>query len=286
MLLNKIILSCNEDETYSEFWEPTAWAYRKMFPEVSIHLAFLTNRSEDDPKVMEMRKFGEVTLFRPLDDIPQAGQAKMLRFILASTMGSLVCYIDDIDLIPLRADFITSKLEKRPEGVLLCVGGEVYGMNGCYPVSQMTAEGHVWKKLINPKNLPVDDLLKSWKDKAQFDHRENINIWEPDMTNDYYFSDERLLRRLYFESPVPKIEIQRGYDDYLMATIDRHTYDEDKDIWNFDLQRLKDGKFVNVHAVRPFKKHEGKFAPIFAYINRNYGTETHQEYLEVNGAKV
>lgn len=273
MLPNKIILSCNEDETYSQFWEPAAWAYRKMFPEVSIHLAFVSNRSEDDPKVQEMRKFGEVTLFPILADIPQAGQAKMARFILASRMASLVCYIDDIDLFPLRTDFITSKLEKRPGGVLLCVGGEVYGLNGCYPISQMTAEGYVWKKLINPKDLPYVELLQSWKDKAQYDDRENINIWEPSVEKDYYFSDERLLRRLYHESPVPKIEIKRGYDNYLEATIDRHTLNKETDIWEFDHQKLKDGKFVNAHCVRPFKKYKDQFAPLFAYINRNYGQE-------------
>lgn len=284
MLPDKIILSCDENPIYREFWEPVAWAYRKMFPSVGIHLAFLTNRTPEDPMIKAMEKFGVVWLFKPLNDIPPYAQAKMLRFILASEMADEVCYIDDIDLFPLRADFITSKLEKRPEGVLLCVGGEVYAHDGRYPVSQMTAEGWLWKKAINPNGLPYDQLMRTWKDKAFYDHRENINIWEP--TEEYYFSDECLLKRLIFENPVPKIEIPRGYDNHLESTIDRQTYNKDTDIWDFDLQKLKDGVYVNAHCVRPYKKHEGKFAPLFAYINRNYGQETHQEYLEGNGAKV
>ena len=271
MLPDKIILSCNEDETYSDFWKPVSWAYKKVFPDVSVHLAFLTNRDQNDPVVEDMREFGEVTLFPILPDVPQAGQAKMIRFILASRMAEKVCYIDDIDLFPLQADFITSKLEKRPTGVLLCVGGEVYGFNGCYPISQMTAEGYIWQKFINPNSLRYEELVRSWKDKAFYDHRENINIWEPDMLNDYYFSDERLLKRLLVENPVPKLELKRGYDDYLESTIDRHTQNKETGEWIFDHQKLKDGKFVNAHCIRPYRINEHQFAPLFAFINRNYG---------------
>lgn len=271
-MINQIILSCNEDETYSQFWGPTSHAYRKLFPDVTVHLAFVTNRAESDPLVATMRTHGRVTLFKPIADVPEGHQAKVARFILASQQGAEVCYIDDIDLIPLNKKFITDKTDKRPNNVLLCVGGEVYGLNGCYPISQMTAEGHVWKQFINPRNLSYPDLIRSWKDKARFDDRENINIW-PDMVGtrqDYYFSDERLLRRLIFENPVPKLELQRGYDDYLEATIDRHTLDKETDVWNYDVDKLKRGGFVNVHGVRPFKKYLEQYKPIINFINDHH----------------
>lgn len=273
MLPDKIILSSNEDPTYLEFWKPVSWAYKKMFPTVEIHLALLSNRTYQDDMVRDLAEYGHVTLFPVLPDIPEPGQAKMLRFLLAAKMGNSVCYIDDIDLFPLRADFITSKLMKRPEGVLLCVGGEVYGFDGTYPISQMTAEGYVWRKFINPHNRSDAQILRSFKDKAQFHHNENINIW-PDMVGDrkdYYFSDEKLLKRLLYENPVPKLEIRRGYADYLEATIDRATYNKETDKWEFDKAKLLDGGYANAHCLRPFKKHEEKFVPLFEYINRCYG---------------
>lgn len=266
---DQIILSCNEDTLYSEFWPVISWAYKKIFPGTKVHLAFLTTREENDPLVIEFRKHGEVTLFKPLPDIPQFGQAKMIRFILASMQGADVCYVDDIDLFPLSKTFITDKLEKRPKGVLLCVGGEVYGFNGCYPVSQMTAEGWLWKRLINPKDLGTDDLLRSWKDRAFYDHRENIMI-ETDYNNDKYFSDERLLKRFGVESPVPKLELKRGYDDYLEATIDRHTFNRKNNEWEYDREKLKNHGYVNAHGVRPYKSHEKHYGPLIQYINDNY----------------
>ena len=263
----KVILSCDENPVYSEFWPIVSRAYKKMG--FDCHLAYVT---KDSDKVHKAREYGEVTQFYPVDDVPTGNQAKMARFILASTMKEEVCYIDDIDLFPLSKKFITDKPAKRRHSILLCVGGEVYHYNGCYPVSQLTAEGYLWKEFINPKNLPYPDLIRSWKDKAQFDDRENINIWPHDSAKreDYYFSDERLLKRLLHENPVPKLEIQRGYDNYLDATIDRHTFSREKNYWEYDREKLKHHGYVNAHCIRPYEKYKEHFQPLTDYINDNY----------------
>lgn len=263
-MINQIILSCNEDQVYSEFWKPVSWAYKKMFPDVTVHLAFLTNRSEDDELVKEFREYGKVTLFPILPNVPEFGQAKMIRFILASQQGSDVCYIDDIDLFPLVKSFITDKTDKRPKDTLLCVGGEVYKNNGCYPVSQMTAEGYLWKKFINPNDLSYPDLIDSYKGMWKFDERENIEIVN-DWDNDLYFSDERLLRRLIHFNPIPKIEMERGYTDFLASTIDRYN-------WSVSQEKLDEHGYLNAHGLRPYLRHEEKYKPLLEYIEKNYGS--------------
>lgn len=258
--INQIILSCNEDPTYMSFWKPVSWAYRKIFPDVKIHLAFLTKRGEDDELVKDFRRYGEVTLFKPVDDVPEFGQAKMIRFILASRQGNDVCYIDDIDLFPLREDFITDKTSKRPKDYLLCVGGEVYNNNGCYPVSQMTAEGYVWKSFVNPNDLSYEDLIRSFKGVHKFDRREDIMI-PLDFSIDSYFSDERLMRRLISINGVKKFEQRRGYDHYLDATIDRAK-------WEVIQEKLDAHGYFNAHGIRPYD--EEAYQPLLKYIANNY----------------
>ena len=272
MGIHQIILSCNEDTTYMEFWEPISWAYKRMFPDATIHLAFLTHRDETDPVVQHFRTFGSVTLFKPVSDVPEFAQAKMVRFILASEQGNDVCYIDDIDLFPLSKTFITDKTDARQPYTLLCVGGEVYDNNGCYPISQMTAEGDVWKQFINPTNKTYRELMDEWKGSWKFDRREDVCI-KLDWEKDDYFSDERLLRRLMYNNPVSKTEIKRGYDNYLDATIDRHTWNKEKGIWEFDRDKLKAHGYFNAHGIRPFKKYEWHYEPLIQYIEQNYGTE-------------
>jgi len=117
----KVILSCDENPIYSEFWPIVSWAYKKMGFEC--HLAYVTKDAE---KVKKAQEFGAVTQFYPIDDVPTGNQAKMARFILASQFANDVCYIDDIDLFPLSKQFIIDKISRRVSFVLLCVGGEVY----------------------------------------------------------------------------------------------------------------------------------------------------------------
>lgn len=260
--MNQIILSCNEDEIYSSFWKPVAYAYKKMFPEVTVHLAFLTNRKEDDELVKEYRKYGKVTLFKPYSFFPEFGQAKMARFVLASEQGDDVCYIDDIDLFPLKKSFITDKTNQRPKDHLLCVGGEVYHNNGCYPISQMTAEGYIWKQLINPKGLGFHNLIESyWKTPIKFDKRENIGVIN-DFAADVYFSDERLIRRLRDENGAKIFEVQRGYANYMDSTLDRAD-------WKVKEDKLFNHGYENAHGTRPYTEEE--YVHLIKYIDLNYG---------------
>ncbi len=257
----KVILSCDDNPLYRDFWPVVSWAYEKMGFET--HLAYVTKKQTHDLP-------GNVTTFKPVPDVPEGNQGKFARFYLASMMGNHTTYIDDIDLFPLDLNFIVKKVARRPMGVLLCVGAEVYGYGGTYPISQMTAEGNVWKYFINPNNLTFAECVRSLKDNAWFDDRENINIWPEHSAqrDDYYFSDERLIKRLIYENPVPKLELRRGYDDYLEATIDRATFNKDKNEWVYDREKLKRGGYVNAHCVRPFNQE--LMQPLIDYINNNY----------------
>lgn len=262
-MIDQIILSANENKVYSEFWEPVASAYAKMFPGLKIHLAFLTNRLEDDDMVQHFRKFGKVTLFKPIPDMHEFTQAKLIRFILAARQGTDVCYIDDIDLYPLKKSFITGKTDKRPKDHLLCVGGEVYQNNGCYPVSQMTAEGYIWEQFINPLNLDYPALIESYlKMDQMFDKRENLNI-RLDLTKDSYFSDERFIRKLLVYNPVDKFELERGYTDFMESTLDRYK-------WSIDFHKLNNHGYENAHGRRPYSFYKDDYAPLMDYIERNY----------------
>lgn len=264
-MIDQIILSCNEDPKYMEFWEPVSKAYKKMFPEVKVHLAFLTNRSDDDELVKHFRTFGEVTRFKPVEGLQEFTQAKLIRFILAANQGNDVCYIDDIDLFPLKKSFITDKTDQRPEGHLLCVGGEVYQNNGCYPVSQMTAEGHVWLSFINPGHLGYRELINHYLGlPIMFDQREDLTI-PLDFDKDSYFSDERFLRKLLTYSPVKKFELERGYTDFMTATLDRYDWTQ------FNQEKLDNHGYENAHGRRPYGKYKADYVPLIEYIEKNYG---------------
>lgn len=248
MKLHQIIVSASENMDYRGFWPHVSYAYSKMLPGVKIHLAFLTHRDEDDPLVLKFRETGSVTLFKPVNFIPEFAQGKLIRFILASQQEpDEVCYIDDCDIYPLSRDFITSPVERRPDGMILCCGGELYGgMGTSYPISQMTTESSVWKSFINPKNLPYDQLMFEWMiEPVMFDDRENL-LAPLNLDIDSYFSDERFLRKRMNIHGVEhlKFEQRRGYENFMESTCDRFS-------WNVDMEKLYAHGYVNAHCCRP-----------------------------------
>lgn len=265
-MIDQIILSSSEHQDYIGFWEPVAIAYRKIFPTVKIHLAFLSNRREDDPVLSRMRQFGEVTLFRPTPQVQEFAQAKLIRFILAARQGADVCYIDDIDLFPLKKSFITNKTMYRPKGHIMCVGGEVYKNNGCYPVSQMTAEGYVWKEFINPEDSQYKTLLLYWSViPIVFDQMEYLNT-PTDWNTWTCFSDEKFLRKLrhLHPNPPPVFEIARGYEDHMTATVDRSDWSK------FNQSKLDNHEYENAHGRRPYSMYKEDYEPLIKYVNDNY----------------
>jgi len=263
MSFNQVIISTNEDPLYFDFWPVVAKAYKTMFPDVTVHLAFLTWRANNDPVVESLREHGKVTVVKPVGHIAEFPQAKMARFFVAAQQGDDVCYIDDIDVIACHKGFVTDKTEARPKGHLLCVGGEVYNHIGSYPISQMTGEGWLWKTFINPEDKTFAQLMAEWSGPIIFDRREQVTI-PLDYSRDDYFSDERLLRKIIHLNPVPKFELPRGYTDFMESTLDRHD-------WKIDMDKLYAGGYLNAHCLRPYSAYKAEIQPVLDYIQFKYG---------------
>lgn len=224
-----VILSSNENPNYWNFTPYVIEAYRCLGYNCTVGLVSWRGK------------------YKPHPFMPEYAQAKLLRFYIATKMEG-VNYVDDIDLFPLSKAFIEDKVSQRKEGHLLCVGGEVYDYNGCYPVSQMTAEREVWERLMNPEKLPWHDWLDWLCKPVVFDECENPYI-QPRPSEHIYFSDEKLIRRLLKENPVPIHMMERGYANVLDSTIDRMD-------WEIDVNKLNAGKYVNAHCQRPFNPND------------------------------
>lgn len=266
-----IVVSANEDPLYVEFWPLIAWANRVVFG-CDVHLAFLTEQEPDSPFVQELRRHGPVKLYRPVPGVPDCNLAKMVRYIHCSRQGSRVCYIEDIDLLPLKRDWAVEKVAQRPANHLLLCGAEVYGATepeqkkaSAAPASLMTAEGDVWKALLNPQDLPYEELVKSWASRDHSDPHTDITSLVYHERDDC-FSCERFLRELRRENPVLEFHVERGYDVF-KDTLPRTG-------WHFDADRLWRGEYIESHMPRPLHEHREKIEPMVHYISETYAGGT------------
>ncbi len=267
-MFDRVIVSC-DDSHFKEFWPIVSKAWEKYFPNAKISLAFVTDRDENDELVQKMRKYGDVHLFPVVDGIPTANLSKMARHILAGNFEEEVCMLEDIDTIPLQTNFVIDRLSQREKGKILFIGKEVYNGHGTdegkFPISNITGESFLFRKIVNPDNLTHVDLFKSWCNIRVFDHKESINN-TPDLSGLNGFSDESLWRVL-----LNRYEISENDFCFINRGVDIHKYWIDRSWWRIDHNMLKNDEYVCCNFLRPFSQNYNLIEPIVKYIFNDDG---------------
>lgn len=271
--VDEIVLASNEHWLYLDFWPFVAYAYRTLFPGVKITLAFLSERLESDLFVARLREHGDVVLVRPRRDVPQAAQAKLVRYFVAATRDpNAVLYTDDIDWIPVDRAWHVDKVRQRRAGTFLLVGGEVYNSDiDQTPVGCFTAEARLFRALFNPDGLPFDawisTLIRDGKHmdlRSRADHEGDASMsTSQDALGISLFSDEALIARLRAERSVPVTRVERGCD-FNKMTIDRGAWEA------LDRGKLESGGYVGAHTGRPWREYRIGNEWILNYIRRRY----------------
>jgi len=242
MKIDYFIYSTNENPNYVYCWPLVAQITKKLFGS-KVALAFITERDEMDSLVTFFRQFGEIYLFKSIIGIPTGNQAKVTRMYLASTFND-VCCLNDVDILPLQNNFLTTKLDPLSTENFVTIGANAYNGTsdaGKFPMIYTTAKGCTFQNLINPKSLSYLDLLKSWCGIKKFDDKESVN------NDPAYFSDESLLRLLISNWPEKSkvIYLNRNFIGYrAVERIDRID-------WGIDLNKLKTGWYIDAHLPRP-----------------------------------
>lgn len=254
-----IVLSVDDyTEKFIHFVPIVVAAYRKFFPSKQIHLALLTDNF-DDVKFDYLKSLPvNITPLKPAIGIPIGNQAKVARFFLASTLGTQVCMIDDIDTIPLQTDFIDRITKQREARTILAVGREVFQgtpNEGKFPISNITARSFVFQKFINPENITnFAQFIYSLPISPYIDGKENISNPESN------FSDESLVRS-HLKHFIPEKNIT-----HVKRDVDQFNDWIDRSYWKIDIEKLFAGKYVICNFKRPFKENSADAVPVIDYI--------------------
>lgn len=255
---DRVILSCDPNPKYLDFWPVVARAWQKIF-KVPVHLVIVANVKTFD--YSPLCKHGIVTPVPPIEGIPIANQAKLARYWLAAALADeKVTLINDVDLLPLSKDYVNELVGKRPEGTLVTVGSELYAgpEAGKFMAGYLTAEATVFRSLVNPERLQWWDWIKSFSGVRHFDSKEDISSTVHSENPDC-FSDESLLRYLLWKNPVPVQHRKMPFWPYTEGALCRAD-------WKFDPEKLKAGGYKEAHLLRPYKEHVKAIQPLVDYI--------------------
>ena len=252
--IDRIIVSANEHPFYLPFWPVVVAAWKKFF-DVEVHLAFVTCRDKQDPLVVRLEKYGNVHIYRPMQDVPEPNFSKIARYLLASRFPGDICTIADIDSVPLQRNYLVQIAGMRHPGTLLTLGGDAYkgtSEDGKWPAGWMTAEGALFGWMFSD--------LEPYRRVRFFDCKEALEN-SPDV-----FSDESLLRYVVKQKRIPTFHVERAFKPK-EAFIDRSW-------WCIDEKRLAVGNYIECNFKRPGGEHWMDIKPIVEYIT---GRPTHRE---------
>lgn len=258
MKIDRFIYSTNENANYVYCWPVVSQITRKLFG-CKITLAFITNKNEKDVVVKRMKEFGEVILFKPIDGILTGNQAKVSRMLLATHYPQEVCVINDVDLIPLQRQFLTSIIEPIDNHFLVAIGRNAYVNSseaGKFPMVYTTGTGEMFKDVINSQNLSYEKAIKQWIGLRVIDEREAINS-PPDR-----FSDESLLRALILRYAHKDKIIYIDRPDFCGMRAKKRV---DRSNWNIDLNKLHSGWYIDAHLPRPLNANYDKVEKILEF---------------------
>lgn len=257
MVFDRIILSSDENKMFLQFLILVTRAWKKFFPEVKTTMAFITERSSSDELVVRVSEcVDDLNIFRPMDGVPLANQAKVSRHVMAGYYPHDLCVCHDIDSLPLQRLYHEKLISQHIKDTLMAVGREVYDNTeheGKFPSGHMCAEGHVFKRLFNPHNLSYEDVLRSWMHMRTFDCKEDI-LAKPSI-----FSDESLIRSVISQSKDVVVH-------YVKRGVNIRKQWVDRSWWKIDQERLINGYYTECNLLRPFDANFERIQPIVNYI--------------------
>lgn len=256
MKLDRVIISCDDNAKFKPFWPLIRHTWKRFFPETEVWLARVTWVTSLDDYM------NGIINFPPVEGIPISNQAKMARYYLAAHFSDYkVTMTNDIDLLILQREYTENLLKKRWPGSLLTIGSELYTEGtekGKFTAGYLTAEGAVWRRLLNPQDLLWHDFIHSFEGMRAFDHKEDItraiHHEDPDT-----FSDESLLRALVHINGITMSSLPRGYSPYTARALCRSD-------WRYDRSKIIDGTIVEAHLPRPWDDHKDKIQPLLDYL--------------------
>lgn len=253
-MLDKVILSVDDNPTYYQNLPFVYAAYKKFFPQAEVVLAFVSGLKDLSKGYKFQHHCDKLSYYELIKGVPNCNVGKMARYFEAMRYPNDVCMINDIDLIPLQKDYYITRLNQRKKNELLAVGSNVYKNTknkDKFPIAYMTAEGKVFNEIMNPKCYGWNRFVKQYIGFNPVDGKEDVS--KPFKE----FSDESLIRALLKKSNIKVRHTDKTFKPGKQSVVR----------WaKLNTVKLMRGRYIEAHHVCPVSKHLKKIKWIAKYL--------------------
>jgi hypothetical protein len=227
LVLQRVIVSCDTNPMYSDFWPIVAKFWREVVG-VKPTLALIA-----PPDFIIDESLGDVIRFDPIPGVPAAFHAQAIRLLLPAYFEDEVCIISDIDLIPLQKDYFVKSIESFDESKFIVYRDGAFNADYYkeYPMCYNAAMGKVFKqifKLNDVKDIPT--LIYEW-------HKLNL----------CNMADQLILYKYLNAQENCSCIVKLGHT--VVNRIDRAC-------WRYNKDLVKNRYYIDSHMLRPYSDYK------------------------------
>jgi len=245
MKLDRVILGCDTHPDYLPFWNLSSRAWDTI---IGIRPTLVLIADEIPASLS--RRYGEIHLVKPIEGIPTARQAQIVRFFFPSQFPDEVCLTSDIDMFPLSHQYFHGLIKDVPEDNLAVYSADstLPGMpnHPSFAVAYNAAKGKLFEEIVQGNMENFEEKLREWVSEGHDWFTDEIMFHKS-----WSQWPERMLRTSFFK---------RGHnltpDPLHINRIDRSN--------NCAYQRdlLQRGHYFDFHMPRPYKQYEDQIHEI------------------------
>jgi hypothetical protein len=244
MILTDVLVATDMNPTYFQFIPPFIAAWKKLFPNIIIHIIVIAYTLVDE--LLPYKEY--IHLFPPIDNVATSFLSQNIRLfypaLLTEAKGGII--ITDMDIIPMSSVFYTEPIKNinddkffcyRP---LKCVGPNEMVM--CYNIAKPT----VWKEIFNINSEA--DIITRIKSIYQLPKYKN----DGNGPNPFWITDQLHLYEITQEwHKTTGNLIISNTDQINRATrLDRSEYPR------YNINFIKNGTYIDFHMPRPYAQYK------------------------------
>lgn len=257
MIINRAIVSTDNNPFYYDFWPLVAKAWRNMGIEPTVAVVGGLNLNHPSGTVIKVPQ---------IEGISCGFISQVIRFIIPCMFPEEVSVIGDIDMIPLNKDYFTKNIAQYDEDDIVIFSSDAYPTELRYPMCYIAAKGKYFREIIGLKNTDQDTVENFIKDL----HALNLK-WD---TDELFFAGQLHKSALLSKT----VFLKRGWSPMAKNRIDRSH-------WKYSKLGLFFNKYIDVHCLRPMENHLRQLKNIVEYVDNGSDGSKYFSYITKKPAR-
>ena len=242
MKIDKVILSCNCDPFYLDFWPSVSKVWKQKF-----NITPVLYLIHDNSTVTVSETYGQVIYAKPLDGVPMHIQSQCVRYWFPVTELDTTWITSDIDMFPMSRKYFVDSIASVPDDKYVHLNANKIG---AFPCCYNIAKGSTFREVLNLPNSYEQYLEDTnWKNfqnghnngNKYFDHW-GVDEGYPNKLMMNYVDKSRFVLIPRHDRPGGE-----GSAGYRIDRINGFT-------WNSSL--VHNDYYIDAHSIRPYSQHK------------------------------